>query len=174
MSDLTLKEAVTRLQTQGGLFKAVMVISDEIDKIGKIEQLTSEANAAHSAAVAAHEKAVASMAQERKAQEAGLVKITAELAVAQTDADAVRDQAKAILADAKDKVSKALSVAKDKAQAMIADAEAKAKASADMVAANAKALADGEVGLASKAKELADIERRIEAARETIKKMMGG
>lgn len=39
-----LRDAVNKVQNLGGLFKAVMIIADEVNKVDKIEQLTGEVN----------------------------------------------------------------------------------------------------------------------------------
>ena len=172
MSDL--KDAVAKVKNLGGLFKAVMVIADEVDKVEKLDQLAGEANARIASAKDDHEKLIKAISKEKAASESALASIKGELATAQSDAESARSEAKAILSKAKDDAAELISVAKDKAKALIASAEAKV-AEADR---DAKAIVDGgldtEKALESKRAELSDIESRIEKARETIKKMVGG
>lgn len=174
MTDMTLKEAVTLLQNQGRAFRAVMVLADEIDKVGKISQLTGEANVA------------LTKAQSDKAEiDKAVIEAAAELKTAQAKTKEAKGKAEKLVSDAEAKAKareseagvtaeNIIAIAKEEAKS-IKDAATKSKVAADTAVRDKQAeLAGLDEKISKSAAELVEVEAKIEKARETVKKMMGG
>jgi len=82
MNDMSLSEAISYVQNNGRLFKAVIVIAEEIDKVDKIKQLTDEAGAALTKAQ-----------KDRDAVTATVAAAQAELKSAQKKTEAAKEKA---------------------------------------------------------------------------------
>jgi chromosome segregation ATPase len=154
-----LKAADDARRLLGG-FKAVATIADAFEKVGQLQQAQGEA-------------------------EVALEKLRADIEAAKRDAQTIAEGAAATKAEAEQLISDARWKADETVRKLIADAKGKAAQIEEKVNARADAaerrLSEAEartqalaIDAEVKQKELADLESRIEQARLSIAKILGG
>lgn len=165
-----LRDAVNKVQNLGGLFKAVMIIADEVNKVDKIEQLTGEVNV----------RLVAKQAEERDidarlvAGNGSLASLHKALSDTEKDIAAAKKEAKDTISTANEKAKGLIADATGKAAGIVADAEQQKTAIDGQVSDKNKKLAAVEKTISTRSDELAALEKQIQDARDIIKQMVGG
>ena len=171
MSDKSLADIVTQVQSQARYFRAVLDLADAVDGVTKLDQLRAEADA-RLAAKGEEEARAAARLDNIMAQIEGA---NSKVAQAKAEADSIvanaMRQAGQIASDAQDSARKILEVAKIDADGIGRDARQAAKDARDGLASlkadSEKAAADLDAmraELATTSKQLADVKAAIAAA----------
>ena len=171
MSDKSLADIVTQVQSQARYFRAVLDLADAVDGVVKLDQLRAEADARLSAKGEEEARAAARL-DNIMAQIEGA---NSKVAQAKAEADSIvanaMRQAGQIASDAQDSARKILEVAKIDADGIGRDARQAAKDARDGLASlkadSEKAAADLDAmraDLAATSKQLADVKAAIAAA----------
>lgn len=170
---MSLDEAVTTVQRFAKQYEAVLTLAAEIDKVKKIDQLSSEANDRRSAKLAEISDA------EKRLNDLKAKIQTAESEFAETKiraaqaSEASKAFADGVVSDARKEAERIVSVANGEAAQILSDADAKLKEVKLAQEAIAKAEVVLDADLDAKRKELAALEGKIDQARRLVASFVG-
>jgi chromosome segregation ATPase len=174
---MSINDAANKLKTLAPMFRKFIEVGEALEKIGSLEDAEADAKARAQTArqAAEHEQANLALAVDGLKSAKGQARLLVDDAdakaakireAANADAAATAEQAKADAAKAWDH-------AKSEAGKREAEAKARLRELDERIQGTKAALATCDLELSSKRAELADLEKRIAAVRETAQKMLG-
>lgn len=169
-----LLNAVDQIKSWANKNRAIIVLADELERIGSLEQAALEGERKLASVRLEIEKESSKLESFKSEAESAKASVNSYLAGVQDKAKAASEAADRVVSDAESKAASIVSAAEDRAKAILSDASAGAKRVASEVDALCVALVDAQNRTESARKEYQDYVEKLNKAKAEAKSLMAG